>query len=56
MFSKGELVEKGTHEDLMKIEGGEYRRMYTFSAQGFESAPHAGIVDAGDMDSGVGSV
>ncbi|KAM0755795.1 P-loop containing nucleoside triphosphate hydrolase protein [Meredithblackwellia eburnea MCA 4105] len=41
MFVKGKLVEQGTHDDLMKIEGGEYRRMYQFSAQGFHQEPEA---------------
>lgn len=49
MFSKGELVEQGSHDDLMRIERGEYRRMFTFSAQGFESAKTE-VVDAGDVE------
>ncbi|KAL8277090.1 hypothetical protein RQP46_010518 [Phenoliferia psychrophenolica] len=49
MFSKGELVEQGSHDDLMQIEGGEYRRMFTFSAQGFATAKTE-VVDAGDVE------
>ncbi|KAK4699020.1 hypothetical protein P7C70_g7245, partial [Phenoliferia sp. Uapishka_3] len=50
MFAKGELVEQGTHEELMKIEEGEYRRMYLFSAQGFQREEKSTVVDAGDVE------
>ncbi len=28
VFKKGEVVETGSHEELLKIEGGEYKKMY----------------------------
>jgi ABC-type multidrug transport system fused ATPase/permease subunit len=35
MFKEGTLVEQGTHEELVKIEEGEYRRLWEVQAQGF---------------------
>ncbi|KAI5479926.1 phosphatidylinositol glycan, class M, glycosyltransferase family 50 protein [Pseudohyphozyma bogoriensis] len=35
VFSHGKLVEQGTHASLMKIEGGEYKRMWELQAEGF---------------------
>ncbi len=28
VFKEGSMIEKGTHSELLKIEGGEYRRLY----------------------------
>ena len=28
VFKGGEMIESGKHEGLLKIEGGEYRRLY----------------------------
>jgi len=28
VFEKGEIVEEGTHEDLVRREGGIYRRLF----------------------------
>ncbi|MEK7646706.1 MAG: ABC transporter ATP-binding protein [Patescibacteria group bacterium] len=28
VFKEGRIIEKGTHDELLKIEGGEYRRLY----------------------------
>ena len=28
VFKEGKLIESGTHGELIKIEGGEYRRLY----------------------------
>lgn len=28
VFKEGRLIESGTHDELVRIEGGEYRRLY----------------------------
>lgn len=35
MFKEGKLVEQGTHEELLSIEEGEYRRLWEVQAKGF---------------------
>jgi ATP-binding cassette, subfamily B, bacterial len=35
VMEKGEVKELGTHEDLMAIKDGRYRRLYTLQAKGF---------------------
>jgi ATP-binding cassette subfamily B protein len=35
LFAKGRLVEQGTHAELMRIEGGEYRKLWEIQARGF---------------------
>jgi ATP-binding cassette, subfamily B, bacterial len=36
VLEKGQVAEFGTHDDLMKLEDGKYRRLYSLQAKGFQ--------------------
>lgn len=37
ILEQGKLVEQGTHEELMKIENGQYRSMWEIAAATFKT-------------------
>lgn len=39
----GRLIESGTHEELVKIPGGEYFKLYDIQAKAFESDTEAAM-------------
>jgi ABC-type multidrug transport system fused ATPase/permease subunit len=40
-LEEGKLIEWGTHEELMKVEGGRYAKLYQLQSEGFSSLEQA---------------
>jgi hypothetical protein len=36
LFENGELIEMGTHEDLLKIEGGKFAHLFRLQSEGYD--------------------
>ena len=44
LFQEGELLEMGTHEELLRIEGGKYAHLFRLQSEGyaeFKNGSHA---------------
>ena len=46
VLERGRVIELGSHEELMEIEGGRYRTMFELQAQRFEEAEEGEALDA----------